>query len=143
MKRRSIRKVFLVLAAVMVLGASTVQGCSFRVVSQEQERENVAFVIVSEECIPKELGELIEQKKGSEIKLTYADGEDRYIIVGYGEQKTGGYSIYIKDVYKTSNALYVDTCLLGPKKGETRKEVPSYPVIVLRVSEMGLPVVFQ
>lgn len=143
MKRWNIRKAFLVLAAVMIFGGGMLQGCSFRVVSKEQEREDVAFVIVSEECIPKELAELIEQKKESEIKLTYADKKDRYIIVGYGEQKTGGYSIYIKDVYKTSNALYVDTCLLGPKKGKAEKEVPSYPVIVLRVSEMGLPVVFQ
>ena len=53
-------------------------------------------------------------------------------------------SIYIKDIYATENALYVDTCLLGPqKKTRKGKEVPSYPVIVLQITEMGLPVVFK
>mgnify|MGYP003300958324 CR=1 FL=1 len=76
------------------------------------------------------------------MKLTYVDGKDRYLIIGYGKQNTGGYSISIKDLYATENAIYVDTCLMGPKEQNT-KNAPSYPVIVLQISEMGLPVVFQ
>ena len=74
---------------------------------------------------------------------TYTDKDDLYIIIGYGKQSTGGYSISIKDLYATENAIYVDTCLMGPTKENKIKEVPSYPVIVLQVWEMGLPVVFQ
>ncbi len=143
MNHQSIKRASIVILALLILLTSQLQGCRFKIVSQEEKREDVPFVIVSEECIPKELADLIEQKKENDIKLTYADEQDRYIIIGYGRQKTGGYSIYIKDVSKTKNAIYVDTCLLGPKKTENIKEVPSYPVIVLKISEMGLPVVFE
>lgn len=132
----------MILAVLIILGMQ-IQGCEFKIVSEEQERREVEFVIVSEECISKEMQTLIESRKEEEMKLTYVEGENRYIIIGYGKQNTGGYSIYIKDLYATENALYVDTCLLGPKKGSNRKEVPSYPVIVLQISEMGLPVVFK
>lgn len=132
----------LILVIFIVLGMQ-IQGCDFKIISQEQEHREVEFVIVSEECIPENVKTLIENKKENEIKLTYVDGKDRYLIIGYGKQNTGGYSIYIKDLYATENALYVDTCLMGPTKETKVKEVPSYPVIVLQVWEMGLPVVFQ
>ena len=131
----------LILGIVVILG-SQMQGCKFKIISQEQKRQDIPFVIVSEECIPKELSSLIEKRKEEEIKLTYVDENDRYIIIGYGKQNTGGYSIYIKDLYITENAIYVDTCLMGPKEQKV-KEVPSYPVIVIQISEMGLPVVFK
>jgi len=131
-----------ILVILMVLGMQ-MQGCDFKIISEEQEHREVEFVIVSEECIPETVKSLIESRKESEIKLTYVDGKDRYLIIGYGKQSTGGYSIYIRDLYATENALYVDTCLMGPAKETKVKEVPSYPVIVLQVWEMGLPVVFQ
>ena len=131
-----------ILVILMVLGMQ-MQGCDFKIISEEQEHREVEFVIVSEECIPETVKSLIESRKENEIKLTYVDGKDRYLIIGYGKQSTGGYSIYIKDLYATENALYVDTCLMGPAKETKVKEVPSYPVIVLQVWEMGLPVVFQ
>ena len=132
----------LILVVLIILGMQ-IQGCKFKIIPQEQEQREVEFVIVSEECIPKEIQTLIETRKEEEIKLTYVDNNNRYIIIGYGKQKTGGYSIYIKDFYATDNALYVDTCLLGPQKDSKIKDVPSYPVIVLQISEMGLPVVFK
>ena len=132
----------IILVILIVMGMH-MQGCKFKIIPEEQERREVEFVIVSEECIPKEVAALIEKRKEEEMKLTYVDGDDRYIIIGYGKQDTGGYSIYIKELYATQNALYVDTCLLGPSKESKRKDTPSYPVIVLQISEMGLPVVFN
>lgn len=123
-----------------------VSGCNFRLVPEEKEKREVEFVIVSEDCLPEEVHELIESRKKEVMKLTYVDKDVQYIIIGYGEQKTGGYSIYIKDFYATDNALYVDTCLMGPKTShtsDTSKECPSYPVIVLQTTESDLPVVFQ
>ena len=118
------------------------QGCKMRILPQE-ERSEVTFTIISKECIPDSLAKLIEEKKEEEMKLTYVDQGNRYIVIGYGKQNSGGYSIYIKDMYKTENALYVDTCLMGPKEKKEMQETTSYPVMVLRISEMGLPVVFQ
>ena len=132
----------LILAVLLILGMQ-IQGCEFKIIPEDEKRQELEFIIVSEECISKEIQTLIESRKEEVMKLTYVDGENRYIIIGYGKQSTGGYSIYIKDMYATENALYVDTCLLGPKKGSKPKEVPSYPVIVLQISEMGLPVVFK
>lgn len=132
----------IILTGLLILGLQ-MQGCDFKIIPQEQERREVEFVIVSSECIPDAVATLIEDRKEEEIKLTYVDGQDRYLIIGYGKQNCGGYSIYIKDLYATENAVYVDTCLLGPSKEKKGKEVPSYPVIVLQIWEMGLPVVFQ
>ena len=132
----------IILAALMVAGLQ-MQGCKFQIIPEEQERREVEFVLVSEECIPEAVKTIIETRKEEEMKLTYVDGKDRYIIIGYGKQNTGGYSIYVKDMYATENALYVDTCLLGPPKESKKIEVPSYPVIVLQIMEMGLPVVFK
>ena len=132
----------LILAVFLILGMQ-MQGCDVKIIPQEQEKREVEFVIVSEECIPETVKSLIESRKEQEMKLTFVDGKDRYLIIGYGKQNTGGYSIYIKDLYATENALYVDTCLMGPAKETKVKEVPSYPVIVLQIWEMGLPVVFE
>ena len=118
------------------------QGCGMQVLPQE-ERKEVSFTIISKECIPDSLAKLIEERKEEEMKITYVDQGKRYIVIGYGRQNSGGYSIYIKDFYKTENALYVDTCLMGPKEKKEAQETASYPVMVLRISEMGLPVVFQ
>ena len=117
-------------------------GCKMEVIPQEERRE-VSFSIISKECIPDTLAKLIEERKEEEMKITYMDQGNRYIIVGYGKQNSGGYSIYIKDLYKTENAIYIDTCLMGPKEKKEMQEIASYPVMVLRISEMGLPVVFQ
>lgn len=138
--RKTVTVIAAIVGIILILG---MQGCKFRIIPQEQEKREVEFVIVSEECLPKEVLQLIENRKKEVMKLTYVDEDNRYIIIGYGEQKTGGYSIYIKEFYSTDNALYVDTCLMGPKTKDKKKECPSYPVIVLQTSELGLPVVFK
>ncbi|MGN0307327.1 MAG: protease complex subunit PrcB family protein [Lachnospiraceae bacterium] len=116
-------------------------GCTL--VPKEKERKEAGFVIVTKEHIPERLKELIELKKEQMMKLTYIDKDKRYIVIGYGKQKGGGYSIVVKDFYATDNALYVDTCLLGPKEKPKKEEVSSCPYLVLQTSEIGLPVVFQ
>ena len=128
---------------ILVILLFGVSACKFKIVSEEKEKREVEFVIVSEECLPKEVLQLIEKRKKEVMKLTYVDEKNRYIIIGYGEQKTGGYSIYIKEFCVVDNALYVDTCLMGPKEENKGKNCVSYPVIVLQTSELGLPVVFK
>ena len=115
----------IILTGLLILGLQ-MQGCDFKIIPQEQERREVEFVIVSSECIPDAVATLIEDRKEEEIKLTYVDGQDRYLIIGYGKQNCGGYSIYIKDLYATENAVYVDTCLLGPSKEKKGKDNEAY-----------------
>ena len=61
--------------------------------------------------IPEELKTIIDQKKTGEFKLTYADQDELYIVVGYGKQLTGGYSIQFPDVYLTAALQLLDKIL--------------------------------
>ena len=105
--------------------------------------KDLPFSIVREEDIPQELKTIIEQKKHQVFKLTYEDNGQMYIAVGYGEQKTGGYSIQVKDLYLSKNAIYFDTELYGPKKEEIDHETASYPYIVILTEQREEYVVFQ
>lgn len=53
------------------------------------ERADVEFTVVPAEEVPQELSEILEKNKAREIRMTYQDGEELYLIRGYGEQKTG------------------------------------------------------
>ena len=53
--------------------------------------------------------------------------------MGYGIQPTGGYSISVEELYLSTNAIYINTNLIGPMKGETVTEVESYPYLVVQI----------
>ena len=98
---------------------------------KEENRNNLEFTVVSEDRLPDELKEILDQKKESAFKLTYADEGYLYICVGYGKQESGGYSVTVNELYETDNAIYVNTNLLGPKAGSSPGTSPSYPYICL------------
>ena len=76
--------------------------------------------------------------------MTYSDGNYKYIVVGYGRQETGGYSIQVQEVYDTQNTICVSTALLGPAKRESEqvRTQPSYPYIVIKIQNLDKTVVF-
>ncbi len=76
-------------------------------------------------------------------KLTYTDQEHLYIAVGYGVQQTGGYSIAVNQCYLTKNAIYFDTTLVGPSKGEQVNQAKSYPYLVVKTGYSEKSVVFE
>lgn len=117
-------------------------GCSVERTDQ-QKIEDLDFVVVEESQIPEDLKVLIEEKKQNEFKMTFDTEEDKYIVTGYGAQKTNGYSICVEELYVTSNAIYINTNLIGPSKGEAVSEVESYPYIVVKVKYMDKSVVFE
>ena len=94
-----------------------VTGCSAEKISTQKIRD-IDFTVVDEAKIPEELEEKIDDKEEKPFKLTYADNGALYIAVGYGEQKTSGYSIKVTDLYETENAIYIHTSLIGPAKDE-------------------------
>lgn len=127
--------------AVMLLG-SVLGGCSV----EETNRTKVAdieYVIVEDAGIPEELMTMIEEKKAADFKMTYELGEELYIVRGYGEQATGGYSIRITDCYLASNAILFDTELVGPRKGENVTASPSYPYIVVKTEKRDQSTIFE
>ena len=108
--------------------------------------QNMNSMIKQAQKMQDEITELqndIEEKKAADFKMTYKDSEFLYIVRGYGEQETGGYSICIRNLYLTSNAIIFDTELIGPRKGETISKSPSYPYIVVKVELRDENVVFE
>lgn len=76
---------------------------------------------------------LIEERSAQRFQITFDTEGERYIAVGYGAQATGGYSISVEELYLSANAIYINTNLIGPRKGETVTEAESYPYLVVRI----------
>lgn len=117
-------------------------GCSIQE-NDNEKLKDLDYTVLDKEEIPEELLQSIEGKKNTEFKITYNDEGALYICVGYGEQNTGGYSISVNDLYLTSNAIYVNTSLIGPKADEKVNNEPSYPYIVLKMEYMDKNVIFE
>lgn len=91
---------------VLFLFALTLCGCSFIRIEEEQ-RVPVEYTIAEPEEIPKEAAGMIEGKKAHRFQMTYQSGEDYYLIKGFGQQMTGGYSIQVEEVSASSNAVFL------------------------------------
>lgn len=125
-----------------VVAARFLSGCSVEKDNEEKVRD-LEFTVVGEMDVPEELQKIITEKKAQPFKLTYSDNENLYIVVGYGTQKTGGYSITVDDLYLGANSIVIDTELMGPEKGESAAPEASYPYIVIKTEFLENPVVFQ
>ncbi|MEG1596073.1 MAG: protease complex subunit PrcB family protein [Lachnospiraceae bacterium] len=137
MGKRAILMIFL-----MILLTLGMCGCGKKEPEVKKLRD-LNFTVVDQGKLPKELEKAIGKKKKREFKLTYTTDEFLYIAVGYGVQKSGGYSIKVNDLYVTENAIYFDTELLGPAQGETVEDVETFPYIVVKLELMDKSVIFQ
>lgn len=127
---------------ILVIIVGILSGCGMLNMERVKLRD-LEFVIVSDELIPAELKTIIEERKAEEFKLTYADADALYICVGYGQQKTGGFSITVDELYLTETAIYVETTLLGPDGSEKPSKAPSYPYIVIKTEALDETVVCE
>ena len=93
---------------ILVLGCIGFTGCD-KEKRAEDKLEDLAFTVVGERDVPQSLSELIGKKKEKEFKLTYADGQDMYIVIGAGPQEGGGFSISVKELYLTENSVVIRT----------------------------------
>ena len=128
---------FFVLLAVML------SACSAADTGAESERKEVDFTVMDPRRLPEELAGLIEENKQNEIRMTYTDGTALYLIRGYGEQKTGGYSIEGAGCTEDAETVYFDTRLLGPSGQEKLPKEPSYPYLVVKVELRDKEVLIQ
>lgn len=116
-------------------------GCS-SISTSEAKLSDLDFTVVSETNIQEDIKDLIEEKKEEPFQMTYSDGNYKYIVVGYGKQEGGGYSIQVNQVYDTENTICVQTTLLGPEEDEIQTGEPSYPYIVIKIENLDKTVVF-
>ncbi len=117
-------------------------GC-VRTVDKTGKLRDLDFTVVSEERLPAELKQIIDERKQAPFKVTFTDKKYLYICVGYGEQSTGGYSIVLDELYETQNSIVAETKLLGPKEKVEGEEIASYPYIVIKLENIEKPVVFE
>lgn len=134
-------KVKLAIGIITSLLLLLMAGCS----NQEKIKKvaDLDFTVVTERDIPQELLHILEEKKQQPFKMTYTNESNTYIIVGYGQQATGGYSISVTELFLAENAVYIKTNLIGPQKEERQEPLPSYPYIVVKTKILDEAVVFQ
>lgn len=142
-KKSTPRRHPMAFAAILFIGLIfALSGCSFHKEDGEKVRD-LEFTVLGETDIPQELQTILAEKKTQPFKMTYSDDQNLYIMVGYGPQQTGGYSIRVEELYLTDNAIVLDTELLGPEKGETAAPETSYPLIIICTELSENPVIFK
>lgn len=117
-------------------------GCSIQT-NEREKLEDLEYTIIEDGKAPEDLQTILEEKRKGEFKLTYEEEGQLYLCIGYGEQKTSGYSIAVNELYLSENAIYFDTSLIGPSKEEQVAEAVSYPCLVVQTEYVDKPVVFQ
>lgn len=133
------RKLRLVAILLSVVLGIALTGCK-----EEEKIRDLDFTVISADCAPEELLNEIEGKKQEEFQMSFQDGNYLYLCVGYGEQKTGGYSICVKDLYLTESSIVLDTTLLGPKHtNENKVSENSYPYIIIKMEYIDAVVIFS
>lgn len=109
----------------------------------EQKISDIEYTVTSEDRLPEELKVLIDGKKQQPFKMTYQDGDYLFICQGYGTKPTGGYSIQVEEVYRTTNAIFFSTTLIGPSQKELKTEQETTPYIVIKTEYEDMTVVFD
>lgn len=141
-KAGNVKVILLILMVLWVVVARLLTGCSMGKDTEEKVRD-LEISVVGDAELPEELRNIIAEKKAQPFKLTYSDDKNLYIVVGYGSQDTGGYSISVEELYLTENSIVIDTELTGPEKGETPAPETSYPYVVVKTEYLENTVVFQ
>ena len=135
------KKALAVVLFLWVVLANCLAGCTRN--DAPEKLRDLEFTVVGDGEVPEELKNIIGEKQAAPFKLTYSDGQGLYIVQGYGEQETGGYSIAVRQLYLTEDSIVFDAELIGPEKGEDGGTEKSYPYIVVKTELLENPVVFQ
>lgn len=130
------------LGVILVFLMGCLTGCIEEPLQTEKIQE-LEFVTLTEEELPKELKEQIENEKAHTFRMSYEDADVLYIAEGYGAQPKTGYRVEVVQVYETENAICFHTHLLGPEKGVETEEIETYPYVAIAVKDIGKTVIFE
>lgn len=117
-------------------------GCAEKIDCTEKLRD-IEFTVIEKEEIPEELKERIAEQREKGFQISYADQGELYLAKGYGTRPTSGYSIEIKKLYETENAVCIQTELTGPAKEERIVEKQTYPYIVVKMEWIDKNIIFE
>ena len=131
--------VLLLLIAVL---AGSIWGCGM--MQQKKGKEHaVEYTVLGEDQIPDEIRKVVDVKKQEEFQMTYQSEKELFLIKGYGQQMSGGYSIQVEELGVTSQAIFFKTKLIGPSDTKITLSPPSYPYIVVKMAYRKEPVIFE
>lgn len=101
------------------------------------------FTVLDREDVPPALEELIDKNEEKAFRLTYIDGGYLYIAEGYGAQPTTGYSVEVKALYETDEAVCFQSELIGPDNEEEIKNIVTYPYVAVKLEAIEKEVLFE
>lgn len=142
MKQWKIMKKMWIFFAMVVICCGLFTSCKMEQTATDKIGD-IDYTVVEDADLPEELKEIIEEKKESEFKLSYAKDSYLYIVVGYGIQQTGGYSISVDDLYETENSVFMKTTLIGPSEQEEISKAATYPYVVVKMEFLDKDVVYE
>ena len=128
---------------ICIMAGGVFCGCGQTSSRQKQEEIECDYTVVATRDCPEEFLKNLEEKKINPFQMTYQDGTYLYMAVGYGEQKTGGYSILVEKLAETKDKIFLNTELRGPSKEENVLEKPSFPYVVIKMENKSKEVVFE
>jgi hypothetical protein len=137
--RRFRNAILLLTIMIMAIG---IAGCKAEDTDVKKIKD-LEFTVVEDADLPGELKEIIDEKKEEPFKLSYSNKDSLYIVVGFGKQNSGGYSIAVDELYLTSNAVYIDTNLIGPSQEDMVTQGVTYPYVVVKLELREERVVFE
>lgn len=141
MKKRTFIKI-IIITMLFCVCMFLCAGCSMEDVDTKKLRD-LEYTVVPEEEIPEEIFEKITKEYESFCRSAYICSDKLYIVVCYGAQPTEGYSIEVNKLYESSNAIIVETTLIGPPRQKEISHNISYPYIVLKLEKNEKTVVFN
>lgn len=140
MKSRTLKRslfLFCVLMLAVILG-----GCKKEEQTHGAKVKDLDFTVVEEADLPEELLKIINEKKEKPFKLSYISETYLYIARGYGAQKSGGYSIAVKELYLAEDGIYFETELIGPSQEDLVSQTITHPYIVIKLENIEQPVIY-
>lgn len=130
-------------AAVLILAVLLcMPGCTVQYDSTEKLRD-LDFTVTDEVDAPEELRTMIDEAREKPYQMVYADQGVLWIAEGYGRKETTGYSVEIRELYETEDAVHIRTRLLGPGVQEEIKEAATYPCVIVQMDYIEKDVLFD
>ncbi|QUH28091.1 protease complex subunit PrcB family protein [Vallitalea guaymasensis] len=154
----NVQKLFVLTAVFLMLGASTVFASSdyyldtpteidFNYIEESVKDANkvmdMEFTVVDDDNVQDVIKQNIDILKFNPFKLSFRDGHYLYIAVGYGEQRTGGYSIQVNELYESQDRIVISTELLCPGADDIVTMNITYPYLIIRTSDLFLPIYYK
>ncbi|GMQ56278.1 hypothetical protein AN1V17_06710 [Vallitalea sediminicola] len=152
------QKFFVLTVVFLMLGASTVYATSEYYLDTPTEINlnyieesikdtnkimDMEFTVLDDENVQDIIKQNVDILKFNPFKLSFRDGQYLYIAVGYGEQRTGGYSIQVSELYESQDRIVISTELLSPGKDDQVTMAITYPYLIIRTSDLFLPIYYK